>query len=196
MPFARSPRRGSSSASARTRFEPNDGRGAVPASPEDAERAAQEERRAAERAALRILGGAAQSQSSLRRRLAHRGFSEQAAQSATDAAMQAGYVDDAALAASIVSRRRDGRGAARIVAELRVRGIEDGVARAAVGAIPVEEERESAVREARRRLRGDLPAEWAARRRELARIGGALNRLGFGGDAISCALAALSAELT
>jgi regulatory protein len=178
MPFSRSSRRRSASAA-----------------PDESEPTPLEDPRAAERAALRILGGAAQSEASLRRRLAHRGFSEQAAQSAADAAIHAGYVDDAALAASIVSRRRNGRGSARIVAELRARGIEDTVARAAVGAISVEEERESAVREARRRLRGELPAEWAARRRALGRIGGALSRLGFTADAVSHALAALGAAV-
>ena len=149
---------------------------------------------AAERAALRILGGATQSQAALRRRLAQRGFSAQAVESAADAATQAGYVDDAALATSIVSRRRAGRGSARIVAELRARGIEDSVARAAVGAISAEDERDAAVREARRRLRGELPAEWAARRRELMRVGGALSRLGFGGDAVAHALGVLGGE--
>lgn len=151
-----------------------------------------DERRAAETAALRILGGASQSQASLRRRLVQRGFSAEAADAATDDAVRAGYVDDAALAASIVARRRGRRGTARIVAEMRARGIDADVARAAAGEVPVEEERDAAVREAqRRRPAAGLPDDHTARRRELARIGGALSRQGFPSDAVAYALRTL-----
>jgi regulatory protein len=150
---------------------------------------------AAETAALRILGAAAQSRASLRRRLVQRGFSTDDADSATDAVTRAGYVDDAALAESIVARRRGRRGSVRIVAELRARGVEVDVARAAVGCVPAEEERDAAVREARRRVpAGGLSDERIARRRELGRIAGALSRLGFPSDAIAHALAAVGAD--
>jgi regulatory protein len=152
------------------------------------------ERRAAEAAALRILGGAAQSQESLRRRLLQRGFTAGAAAAAARAAVRSGYVDDAALAASIVQRRRGRRGTARIVAELLARGVEDAVVRAAVDDVSAEEGRAAALSEARRRLRGDLPTDWQSRRRELGRIAGALDRLGFSSDAIGSALAAISAD--
>lgn len=162
---------------------------AQPSTPTDP----REERRAAEAAALRILGGAAQSQASLRRRLVHRGFSEEAADSATETAVTAGYVDDAALADSIVARRRGRRGSSRIVAELRARGVDVELARTTVGAaVSMEEERDAALREARRRLGATaLPADWPSRRRQLARIAGALTRLGFPSDAVAHALAAL-----
>ena len=152
-----------------------------------------EERRAAEAAALRILRGAAQSRASLQRRLRQRGFSADAADSATDAAVAAGYVDDAELAGAIVARRRGRRGTVGIVAELRARGVDAATARAAVGDVPVEEEREAAVREARRRL-GDtpLPDDRVQRRRELARLAGALSRRGFPADAVAHALHTLS----
>jgi regulatory protein len=153
-----------------------------------------DECRAAETAALRILGGAAQSQESLRRRLVHRGFSAEAAASAAHSAVRAGYVDDAALAASIVQRRRGRRGTARIAAELRARGVDPDVARTAVGAVSVEEGRTAALNEARRRVRGELPCDWQARRRELGRIAGALNRLGFSADAVAFALGAIGAD--
>jgi regulatory protein len=147
---------------------------------------------AAAAAALRILGGAAQSRASLRRRLVQRGFSDEDADSATDAATRAGYVDDAALAESIVARRRGRRGSVRIVAELRARGVENDVARAVVGRVPAEEEREAAVNEARRRVpAAGLSVDRVARRRELGRIAGALNRLGFPSAAIAHALAML-----
>jgi regulatory protein len=153
-----------------------------------------EERRAAEQAALRILGGAAQSEVALRRRLQRRGFSEEASRAAAESAVRAGYVDDGRLAQSIVDRRRGGRGTARIAAELRARGVDDDVVRTAVAAVSPDEQRESAVREARRRLRDGLPDDPAERRRALGRVGGALSRLGFTGDVVRHALARVGAE--
>ncbi len=163
---------------------------------EERERAEREERRAAEAAALRILGGAAQSQAALRRRLVQRGFSEQAADAATQEATRLGYVDDAALARSIVSRRRGRRGSLRIVSELRARGVEEEVARAALRGVPQEEERAAALEEARRRAAGGLPADRVARRRELGRIAGALSRLGYPSDAVAHAVRAIGADPT
>jgi SOS response regulatory protein OraA/RecX len=164
-------------------------------SPEEVARALREECRAAEAAALRILGGAAQSEAALHRRLLRRGFSDEAASAATTAAVESGYVDDGALAASIVSRRRGRRGAARITAELRARGIAPDVARTATAGIPFEEQRAAALSEARRRLHGHtLPDAWPDRRRHLSRIAAALSRLGFPADAITHALATLAAE--
>jgi len=154
----------------------------------------EEERHGAEAAALRILGGAAQSQASLRRRLVRRGFSDEAADSATDAAVRAGYVDDAALAGSIVARRRGHRGTVRIVAELRARGVDVELARQAAGTVPADEERAAAVREARRRVaQRPLPDDRTARRREIARIAGALSRRGFPSDAVAHALRVVGA---
>lgn len=158
------------------------------------ESATHDERRAAERAALRILGAAAQSESALRRRLVRRGFSAEAADAAVAAAASAGYADDAALARSIVDRRRGRRGAVRIAAELRARGIDGEVVDAAVRDVSGEEERESALREARRRAARGLSDDPAERRRELGRIGGALSRLGFGGAVVAHALAAIGTD--
>jgi hypothetical protein len=62
----------------------------LPLSPEEQAHAERQERRAAEAAALRILGGAAQSQSALRRHLVQRGFSEESADSATDEVVRLG----------------------------------------------------------------------------------------------------------
>jgi regulatory protein len=148
-----------------------------------------QERRAAEQAALRILGGAAQSEAALRRRLERRGFSAEAAQAATDAVVQLGYVDDGALARSIVARRQGRRGSVRIAAELRARGVDDEVVRSAMAVVSPDDQRESAVREARRRLRDGLPTDRTERRRALGRVGGALSRLGFPGDVVAYALA-------
>jgi regulatory protein len=153
-----------------------------------------EERRAAEQAALRILGGAAQSEAALRRRLERRGFSAEAAHAAAASAVRLGYVDDGALARSIVERRRGRRGTVRIAAELRSRGVDDDQVRSAMAAVSPDEQRESAVREAQRRLRGGLPADPAERRRVLGRVGGALSRLGFPGGVVAHALARARAD--
>lgn len=153
-----------------------------------------EERRAAEQAALRILGGAAQSEAALRRRLERRGFSAEAAQAAAETSVRLGYVDDAALARSIVGRRRGRRGTVRIAAELRARGVEETAVRDALEAVSPEEQRAAAVAEARRRLRGELPSDRAERQRSLARIAGALSRLGFPGDVVVHALRHVGAD--
>ncbi len=162
--------------------------------PENAYASAEDERKAAEQAALRILGGAAQSEAALCRRLQRRGFSEEASRSAAASAVRAGYVDDGALAASIVERRRGKRGAIRIAAELRARGLEDDVAHAAMSGVSADEQRDSALREARRRLRAGLPDDRAERRRALGRVAGALSRLGFSGDVVAYALRTAGAD--
>jgi regulatory protein len=148
----------------------------------------EEERKGAEQAALRILRGAAQSEAALSRRLQRRGFSEEASHAASAAAVRSGYVDDTALARSIVDRRRTRRGTARIAAELRARGLDTDTVAAALDSVSPEEQQESALREVRRRLRGGLPDSPADRRRLLAKIGAALSRLGFRGNVIAHAL--------
>jgi regulatory protein len=153
------------------------------ASPDD-------ERRAAKQAALRILRGAAQSEASLSRRLQRRGFSDEA----SHAAARSGYIDDTALARSIVDRRRSRRGTARIAAELRARGLDGDVVTAALDSVSPDEQRESAVREALRRLPNGLPANPADRRRQLTKVGAALSRLGFQTDLIAHALHAATAN--
>lgn len=153
-----------------------------------------EERRAAEQAALRILGGAAQSEASLRRRLERRGFSPEAAEAASTSAVRLGYVDDAALARSIVSRRRTRRGTARIAAELRSRGVGDEALHDALADVTPDEQCSACLAEAQRRLRTGLPADPADRRRTMARIAGALTRLGFPSDAVAHALRHLTVE--
>jgi len=153
-----------------------------------------EERRAAEQAALRILGGAAQSEASLRRRLEHRGFSAGASRDAAETAARLGYVDDAALADSIVTRRRSRRGTARIAAELRSRGVGEEAVRAALSGISPDDQRAAALAEARRRLPTRLPDDPTERRRTLTRVAAALSRAGFPADAVSHALRHAASE--
>ncbi len=90
----------------------------APTDPDDAD--------AAEATALRVLRGAGQSSASLRRKLERRGYTEAAASEAVRRCAAAGYVDDAALAASVAARhRRSGHGRARVAADLKARGVAD-----------------------------------------------------------------------
>jgi regulatory protein len=82
----------------------------------------------AEACAVRVLRGAGQSSASLQRKLERRGYTPDAAAEAVRRCAAAGYVDDAALAASVAARhRRSGHGRARTAADLRSRGIADDV---------------------------------------------------------------------
>ena len=134
---------------------------------------------AAESAALRILGGASQSADALQQRLLRRGFSPAAAGAAVSRCRELGYVDDSALAESVISRhRRAGHGRARIVADLRGRRLSDQTVRDVVAGLE-EDDEEAAVLAAARAL-----FDREARRGEmddgaLRRVAGALQRRGF-----------------
>ena len=146
---------------------------------------------AAESTALRILGGASQSATNLERRLLQRGYSRRTASAAVERCRALGYVDDAALAVSLVGRhRRAGHGRARMLADLRTRGVGVEAARDAVSAV-AEDEQQAAIDAARRLVdrelrRGELDEN--ARRR----IAGALQRRGFAGDIVVRALRAIT----
>ena len=146
---------------------------------------------AAETTALRILGGASQSATGLERRLLQRGFSRRSASAAVERCRALGYINDAALATSVVGRhRRAGHGRARMLADLRTRGIGTDAARDAVTAV-AEDEQQSAIDAARHLLeretrRGDLDEK--GRRR----IASALQRRGFAGDVVVRALRAIT----
>lgn len=138
--------------------------------------------------ALRILGGAAQSSSSLQRKLQQRGYSYRAARTAVGRCRELGYVDDAALARSLVGRhQRAGHGRARVIADLRRRGVSSAAAAVALDAVDDDDEIRAAAavaqklfeREARR---GEV--DEAARRR----IAGALQRRGYASSVILNAL--------
>ena len=79
---------------------------------------------AAEDTALRILRGAGQSSASLQRKLERRGHTADAAAEAVRRCRDAGYINDAALAASVAARhRRSGHGRAQVAADLQARGV-------------------------------------------------------------------------
>lgn len=149
---------------------------------------------AAEEVALRILTGAAQPAATLQRRLRQRGFSASAARTAVDRCRRRGYVDDAALAASLTGRMRGaGRGTARIAADLRRRGIAADVVETALG--PVEERGDdaAALEVGRKLLHRELARareDGGARRR----LAGALQRRGFAAGVIAQTLRVLAEE--
>jgi SOS response regulatory protein OraA/RecX len=164
------------------------GAGAAPAAPVDPDSST-----AAEQTALRILAGAAQSASSLRRRLQRRGFSEDAAAAATTALTLLGYVDDTALASSISARRqRSGHGRIRVAAELHARGLNDTAISATLAGMDGDAERASALR------LGRQLAERASRditdRQGRQRLGGALQRRGFDTETVGWVLRELERE--
>jgi regulatory protein len=147
----------------------------------------------AERAALRILGAAAQSGAGLRRRLLQRGYAATTVDEAVRRCRERGYIDDRALADSVAARhRRSHHGRARIAADLRARGVDaESVADAVAGLEG--DEQETALAAARhlvaRNAHGSLQDQ-AVRRR----IGAALQRRGFSGEIIVKALRTLSSE--
>lgn len=145
------------------------GRGRAPADPADLA--------AAEAAALRILGGAAQTEASLRLRLEQRGFSSAAARATAVAMAGHGYLDDDAFARSVGERRvRQGHGRAWVAAELRARGVGERPIDDLLRSIDPDAETEAAAAIARR-----LAARSAGRDdgRRAMRIAQALGRRGY-----------------
>jgi regulatory protein len=142
---------------------------------------------AAETTALRILGGASQAAAALEGKLLRRGFSRRAAVAAVERCRALGYIDDAALAGSVVARhRRAGHGRTRMLADLRARGVGAEAAAEAVTAV-AEDEQEAALAEARRLYEREErrgPVDERGRRR----IAAALQRRGFAGDIVVRAL--------
>jgi regulatory protein len=142
----------------------------APTDPEDAD--------AAEATALRVLRGAGQSSASLRRKLERRGYTEAAASEAVRRCAAAGYVDDAALAASVAARhRRSGHGRARVAADLKARGVADDLIMEALdGQTDTEEAAALAVAT---QLWNRVSASDGRDQRARMRVAGQLQRRGF-----------------
>jgi regulatory protein len=150
----------------------------VATAPEDPDSAAE-----AERAALRILRGAAQSAAALQRRLRRRGFTEEAAAAATAAMVGYGYVDDGALARSIALRsQRTGHGRIQMVAQLRARGVDDEAIGSTLDGVDPEAERDAALLVGRRLWGRASPGFADQQRRQ--RVAGALLRRGFDSETV------------
>ncbi|MCA1676638.1 MAG: recombination regulator RecX [Actinobacteria bacterium] len=126
---------------------------------------------------LKLLTARPRSRAELAEALRRRGISEDISESVLDRLGEVGLVDDATFAESAVHSGHNYRGLGRraLSAELRRRGVPDGVAREAVAAVQPEDEEQRARELVRRRLRTT-----AARDDKLARrLAGMLARKGY-----------------
>ena len=133
---------------------------------------------------MRILRGAGQSAAALQRKLERRGYSAEAAGEAVRRCAHAGYVNDAAMAASIAARhRRAGHGRARVAADLKAKGVaSDLINEALDGQGDTEEASALAVAQ---RLWERTGATDARDQRARMRVAGALQRRGFSSSLVA-----------
>jgi len=101
------------------------------------------------------LTGRARSRSDLAKKLAQKHVPEEIATRLLDRFEEVGLVDDAAFATEWVAQRQEGRGLAKraLAQELRRKGIDDEVARAALDTVDAEDEVDAARLLVRRKLR-------------------------------------------
>ena len=142
-------------------------------------------------AALRILNGAAQSADALRRKLATKGFSHAAVRRAVERCRELGYVDDAALAESLVGRHaRAGHGRARVIADMRRRGVSSAAAAVALDAVDEDDEVAAATAVAQKLYERELK-KGEVDDRGRRRIAAAMQRRGYASGVILRALRAV-----
>lgn len=145
---------------------------------------------------LRQLAVRPRTRAELARELTRRGISAEVATAVLDRYGDVGMIDDAAFARAWVSSRHAGRGLARraLATELRQRGVDGDVAKAALGELDDETEAETARALAERKLRATRGEPDAVFRR----LVGMLARKGYSPGvairAVKEALAAQSAE--
>ena len=146
---------------------------------------------AAEDAALRILRGAGQSAATLQRKLERRGYMAEAAGEAVRRCAASGYVDDAAMAASVAGRhRRAGHGRGRVAADLRARGVAaELITEALDGQDGTEEAAALAVAQ---QLWERAGTSGSHDRRARMRVAGALQRRGFSASLVARVLRGLT----
>ncbi|HYM51691.1 MAG TPA: regulatory protein RecX [Candidatus Limnocylindrales bacterium] len=147
---------------------------------------------AAYAAAVRRLAAQPQSRAMLTAKLVRAGYSVEAAEAAAARAAERGYLDDEEFARSLVRRRSQGRGQAMIARELRARGIEGGLAQAALGELDAGDELERARALAHGIVRVKPPAGWEQLR---ATVGARLGRRGFSSRVIARVLGELAGDL-
>ena len=132
----------------------------------------------ARRILLDQLTGQARSRSELGVKLARKGVPDDVAGRLLDRFEEVGLVDDPAFARAWVQSRQPGKGLARraLATELRRKGVDDEVARAALDELDPEDEIEVARRLVWRKLRttASLPRDTAVRR-----LTGMLARKGY-----------------
>jgi regulatory protein len=101
------------------------------------------------------LTGRARSRADLEKKLAQKNVPAEIASTLLDRFEEVGLVDDAAFAQEWVNQRQEGKGLAKraLAQELRRKGIDDEVARAALDTVDAEDEVETARLLVRRKLR-------------------------------------------
>ncbi len=101
------------------------------------------------------LTGRARSRSDLAKKLAERDVPDEIAAKLLDRFEEVGLIDDAAFARDWVAQRQEGRGLARraLAQELRRKGIDDEIAREALGTVDADDEVEAARLLVQRKLR-------------------------------------------
>ena len=129
------------------------------------------------------LTGQARSRSELAAKLAKRRVPDEVAERLLNRFEEVGLVDDAAFARAWVESRQPGKGLGRraLAQELRRKGIEDEVARAALDEVEPEDEEAAARALVRRKLRTMRGVDRVTATRRLA---GMLARKGHGGDVV------------
>ncbi|HEY3196320.1 MAG TPA: regulatory protein RecX [Candidatus Dormibacteraeota bacterium] len=128
---------------------------------------------------MRLLGRRDHSRLELRRKLSRRGHDDEVVRAVLDRFRDAGYLDDAKFARSVVRRRASGRGPRAIAAELAALGIDRAAAAAALAEFGPEEQLRSAIHLAERlyaRLASDRQLGY---RDLLDHVGPKLLRRGF-----------------
>lgn len=137
----------------------------------------EEQLRAAREIVLRQLSYRAHSREQLRGKLASRGVEPEIAEQVLDRFTEVGLVDDAAFAEWVVRSQRDSRGLSRraLAVELHKRGVDGDTAASAL--TDVQDDYETALRLAQRKLEATAGLERAVRER---RIAGMLARKGYG----------------
>jgi regulatory protein len=142
-------------------------------------------------AALRILRGAGQAAASLQRKLERRGYTADASNEAVRRCVATGYVNDAAMAASVAARhRRAGHGRARVAADLKAKGVApELITEALDGQTDTEEAAAMAVA---LQLWERTEARGSRDQRSRMRIAGALQRRGFSSSLIARVLRGLT----
>ena len=132
---------------------------------------------------VRLLGTRAHSVRELRNKLLRRGHDEPEVAATLERLRGSGYLDDAAYAQGLISRRSTSRGARAIAAELAVKGVDREAARTALAGLEATDQVAAALDVARRMLR-TAPAGGP----DLQRVGARLLRRGFSMEVARAAL--------
>lgn len=130
---------------------------------------------------LRQLAMAPKSRKQLRDKLQQRDCPDDVAEAVLDRMTEVGLIDDQAFAGMLVRSQQAGRGLAKraLARELRTKGVDDELARAALDAIDPHAERDQAERLVAKKLRSMHGLEVMVQKRRLA---GMLARKGYPAD--------------